>query len=588
MVAMADKLLLRRYARSRDAESFHQLVHRHAHLVYAVAVRITRNHHDAQDITQLCFLDLARQANTIRNIPAWLHSDATFRAIDLVRRSDTRHYYESSPAAASPASSQDPVAATQWREIETLLDAAIADLPLEVRLPLIARYLEGKSQADIASELGLSQKTVSRRLAEGLQALRQKLGKSGFAVSVLALTTGLESIHAAPQAPASLLASISKVGIAGIPAAAASLTLKSVLVAGLTLLFGSLALLPLLTPNAPVPQPPAALVPSSAPARAAIVAGIEEGPFANLVPQQLVSLKDNRPWGSKCERWQLANVPRHPLDLLASSTCPEPQLKAWIENWQGTMWRGEKPGDGDRKLLEAALQTCDLPAMALLEAGESFDLAGDEATAALWFRRGILRAEKEAAILPAGDGRTRRLAEVLVGVQSLMWRAQNRVGVAEDADLIKQGLAFERLNRLLVAILPLVDEQRRYAEIGVVEALYLQRRQVDALAYADTIDSSGWDTVQQAGLAWAKALPLYVLRRYTDAIPFLEKSAQETRFHHSKQAWPMLIQTLCRSGLGHEAQRRLQQYETLYKGQINRERLISLKSEVQEALLQNP
>src|SRR4030067_2041675 len=51
-----DQTLLVRYARSRDAEAFAQLVHRYSTMVYAVACRVTGNRMVAEDVTQDCFL----------------------------------------------------------------------------------------------------------------------------------------------------------------------------------------------------------------------------------------------------------------------------------------------------------------------------------------------------------------------------------------------------------------------------------------------------------------------------------------------------------------------------------------------------
>jgi DNA-directed RNA polymerase specialized sigma24 family protein len=47
-----DIQLLHRYAATRDADAFTQLVRRHAGMVYGVARRITGDHHDAEDVAQ--------------------------------------------------------------------------------------------------------------------------------------------------------------------------------------------------------------------------------------------------------------------------------------------------------------------------------------------------------------------------------------------------------------------------------------------------------------------------------------------------------------------------------------------------------
>ena len=46
----SDSALLEQYARDGDSEAFAQIVKRHGGLVYSVALRITHNIHDAEDI----------------------------------------------------------------------------------------------------------------------------------------------------------------------------------------------------------------------------------------------------------------------------------------------------------------------------------------------------------------------------------------------------------------------------------------------------------------------------------------------------------------------------------------------------------
>jgi Sigma-70 region 2 len=55
----SDHLLLSRYTRSRDPETFLELVRRHTGLVYGTCLRITANVHDAEELTQECFFGLS-------------------------------------------------------------------------------------------------------------------------------------------------------------------------------------------------------------------------------------------------------------------------------------------------------------------------------------------------------------------------------------------------------------------------------------------------------------------------------------------------------------------------------------------------
>ncbi len=205
-----DAQLLDRYVRTRDAEAFTQLVRRHAGMVFAVARRITLNHHDAEEITQGCFLDLARKAGGIQgSLAGWLHTAAAYRAIDLNRATGRRRQHEK--IAARPELQADE----GWSEIAPLVDGALAELPEELRLPVVIYYLEGRSQAEVAEELGVTQATVSRRLEAGVAALREKLKVAGVMAPSVALPALLAQ-HAIVAVPKTLVAALGKLAISGV------------------------------------------------------------------------------------------------------------------------------------------------------------------------------------------------------------------------------------------------------------------------------------------------------------------------------------------------------------------------------------
>ncbi len=70
--------LLHQYTLTGDPVSFRSLVEEFGGMVYAVCPRITRDPHTAEDLSQDCFLELARNAATLRtSVAGWLHSAAT-------------------------------------------------------------------------------------------------------------------------------------------------------------------------------------------------------------------------------------------------------------------------------------------------------------------------------------------------------------------------------------------------------------------------------------------------------------------------------------------------------------------------------
>jgi RNA polymerase sigma factor (sigma-70 family) len=215
----SDHLLLSRYSRSRDPETFLELVRRHTGLVYGTCLRITENVHDAEELTQECFLDLARQASEIRtSLVGWLHQAATHRALNRLRGERRRRVHEQRAGIERVGMTVPAVGTASdkpWSEIAPIVDRALAELPERLRTPILMRYLEGASQAEVANSLGVHQSTISRRLEEGIESLRAILGTSGLIIPAAVLIGSLTA-QSAVAAPQSLTYSIGKVALAGV------------------------------------------------------------------------------------------------------------------------------------------------------------------------------------------------------------------------------------------------------------------------------------------------------------------------------------------------------------------------------------
>lgn len=217
-----DLALLSRYHHHRDAEAFRQLVEMHASMVHATARRVTQDAALAKDVAQETFLALARSSGSaIQCVGAWLHHAAWRKALMLVRSESRRHAYESAAAQHQPTSTE-----ADWSELEPVLDGALADLPELRRQFVIERFLEGRTQQEIAARSGLSQSTVSRQIDQGITELQMKLKSRGVIASVTGLTALLAE-NALQALPPALSVSFGKIALSGVGASTASSTALS-------------------------------------------------------------------------------------------------------------------------------------------------------------------------------------------------------------------------------------------------------------------------------------------------------------------------------------------------------------------------
>ena len=207
----SDLVLLSRYAKLRDADSFLEITNRHAAMVFAVARRVTGNVQDAEDVSQACFLELARRAQDIRTcVGGWLHKVAVRRSQNVRREAAVRQRNERMKQHPSAVSAE-----AEWDEIAPILHDALGGLADDLRLPLVLLYLEGRTQQEVAIELGVSQATISRRAREGIQQLRSTLGRMGIHTTAAAIIGGVAA-DARATVPTSLRESLGNLALSGI------------------------------------------------------------------------------------------------------------------------------------------------------------------------------------------------------------------------------------------------------------------------------------------------------------------------------------------------------------------------------------
>src|SRR5438034_1927171 len=102
MNSLTDQQLLLEYIRRRSEAAFAELVRRHVDFVYSAALRMVRDTHLAEDVSQSVFLALARNARRLTDRPVlsgWLHRTVQNLAANAVRSDVRRHAREQEAAA---------------------------------------------------------------------------------------------------------------------------------------------------------------------------------------------------------------------------------------------------------------------------------------------------------------------------------------------------------------------------------------------------------------------------------------------------------------------------------------------------------
>lgn len=116
-------------------------------------------------------LHRAREAGPIRSARALLFTTARNLALDAVRRQRVVSFESLTEAADSSvlADNTDVVATVSKQQELELLTKAIQSLPERCRQIFTLRTAYGLTQRQIAEKLGVSESTVEKQMAQGIQ-----------------------------------------------------------------------------------------------------------------------------------------------------------------------------------------------------------------------------------------------------------------------------------------------------------------------------------------------------------------------------------------------------------------------------------
>jgi RNA polymerase sigma factor (sigma-70 family) len=258
------------YARTGDKAAIPGLIAEFADRSYTQARRIVGRRDGAEDAVQdACFqlISTAKKYDGSVLFAAWLgrlvHVAALkYRERRMSRQVNLSDMSDQGEAAMSKQISEPDIPdRPEFEAVRVALEA----LPDRYRAPLTLYYFGGLNQNETAQAMGTPAGTIAIRLARGLEQLRVKLGRAGFAMTsagLLAVFASIPTYAASPALKASLTASERLVSVGQqisqrmleaksiSPLVSASVLAKTAVVAAV-LLSGAIML-------APDPQAPAA------------------------------------------------------------------------------------------------------------------------------------------------------------------------------------------------------------------------------------------------------------------------------------------------------------------------------------------
>ncbi len=188
---LSDEQLVKLFLQNKDEEGFNEIVNRYENKIYALALRITHNPSEAEEVLQEVFLTILKKLGTFREeskFSTWLFRIASNASCMRLRVEGKR--YENEANLRDYASYDDSgtfkgVQLKDWsdrpdevllsREGIEIIEKALSELPEYSRIVFHLRDIEGFSNKEVAEILSISLTAVKSRIHRARLFLRDRL-----------------------------------------------------------------------------------------------------------------------------------------------------------------------------------------------------------------------------------------------------------------------------------------------------------------------------------------------------------------------------------------------------------------------------
>jgi len=169
-----------------DDAAFNELVSRYTEKVYNLAMRISRNQEDAEEILQDVFVTVYKKISHFQGKSAfssWLYritANTSFMKLRKRKRHIAVSFEDLTPGTQDSWATQEKGASdvnymSSRHELREALEQAICRLPEEYKVIFVLRDVDGLSNQEVGEILDLSVPAVKSRLHRSRLMLRKKL-----------------------------------------------------------------------------------------------------------------------------------------------------------------------------------------------------------------------------------------------------------------------------------------------------------------------------------------------------------------------------------------------------------------------------
>ncbi|HMO01849.1 MAG TPA: sigma-70 family RNA polymerase sigma factor [Oligoflexia bacterium] len=183
-------LVLVKAARQGSQQAFAEIVSRYETKVYQLAIRLTKNPEDAEEVVQDVFTILYKKLGSFEGKSAfssWVYrivANCSFMKLRKRKQDRSMFFEDLAPIVKNEYLQRESQSIeradniTYQNQIKASLEKSIAKLPEEYRRVFILRDVDGLSNVEVGEILGISLAAVKSRLHRARLILRKKLSLS--------------------------------------------------------------------------------------------------------------------------------------------------------------------------------------------------------------------------------------------------------------------------------------------------------------------------------------------------------------------------------------------------------------------------
>ena len=173
-----------------DDSAFTEIYSRYALILFRQADKMLHDREASKDLVQELFITLWNNADQLKeelNLAGYLYIAVRNRVFKLIEKGKVRNDYLNSIARYATELSTETTDQLEEKDLQLMLQREIDLLPLRMKEVFELSRKQNLSYAEIALQLGISDKTVKKQINKALKVLRSKLGAFFFVALIVDL-----------------------------------------------------------------------------------------------------------------------------------------------------------------------------------------------------------------------------------------------------------------------------------------------------------------------------------------------------------------------------------------------------------------